>query len=52
MKCLTLCCFVLFTCNHFLFADGVLPIGSGTDADPYLIETLDNLLYLSTNEYL
>jgi hypothetical protein len=32
-----------------LFADGVLPIGSGTETDPYQINTLDNLLWLSTN---
>ena len=32
-----------------LFADGVLPNGSGTDSDPYQIEILDNLLWISTN---
>ena len=35
-----------------LCADGVLPIGEGTEETPYQIETLDNLLYLSTNDYL
>ncbi|MEA1973519.1 MAG: GLUG motif-containing protein, partial [Candidatus Cloacimonadota bacterium] len=33
-----------------LFADGVMPAGSGTANDPYLIATLNNLLYLSTND--
>jgi len=33
-----------------LFADGVQPVGTGTEEDPYLIATLDNLLYLSTNQ--
>ncbi len=31
-----------------LFSDGVQPNGSGTENDPYQIETLDNLLWLST----
>jgi hypothetical protein len=35
-----------------LCADGVLPIGAGTETDPYQIASLDNLLYLSTNNYL
>jgi hypothetical protein len=35
-----------------LFSDGTLPYGSGTENDPYLIETLDNLLYLSSNDSL
>ncbi|MBN2830559.1 MAG: T9SS type A sorting domain-containing protein [Candidatus Cloacimonetes bacterium] len=33
-----------------IFADGVLPLGSGTETDPYQIATLDNLLWVSTNE--
>jgi len=33
-----------------LFADGVQPAGAGTDIDPYQIETLDNLLWVSTND--
>ncbi len=33
----------------FAFADGVQPNGSGTETDPYLMESLDNLLWLSTN---
>ncbi len=32
-----------------LMADGVQPDGSGTEADPYLVATLDNLLWISTN---
>ena len=32
-----------------LFADGVQPIGSGTEDDPYQVEILDNLLWISTN---
>ncbi len=32
----------------FAFADGVQPSGTGTEADPYQIATLDNLLWLST----
>ncbi|MBL7148610.1 MAG: T9SS type A sorting domain-containing protein [Candidatus Cloacimonetes bacterium] len=32
-----------------LFADGTEPIGSGTQTDPYQIEILDNLLWISTN---
>lgn len=31
-----------------LSADGVPPSGTGTQADPFLIETLDNLLWMST----
>jgi len=32
-----------------LIADGTLPNGSGTEEDPYQIECLDNLLWVSTN---
>ena len=32
-----------------LFADGVQPGGIGTENDPYQIETLNNLLWVSTN---
>ena len=31
-----------------LFADGVQPAGSGTVADPYQVEILDNLLWITT----
>ncbi len=33
-----------------MFADGVQPNGSGTYSDPYLMESLDNLLWLSTSK--
>ncbi|MCD4817690.1 MAG: hypothetical protein K8S23_03235 [Candidatus Cloacimonetes bacterium] len=33
-----------------LFADGVQPTGAGTSGDPYQIATLDNLLWVSTND--
>ncbi len=33
-----------------LFADGVQPAGSGTEADPYQVATLDNLLWVSTTD--
>ncbi len=33
-----------------LCADGVQPAGSGTEADPWHIATLDNLLWVSTND--
>ncbi|MCD4817417.1 MAG: PKD domain-containing protein [Candidatus Cloacimonetes bacterium] len=32
-----------------LFADGVQPDGLGTEADPYQVASLDNLLWISTN---
>jgi hypothetical protein len=32
-----------------IFADGVMPQGTGTETNPYQINTLDNLLWLSTN---
>jgi hypothetical protein len=32
-----------------LFADGVQPSGSGTEADPYLVAAYNNLLWVSTN---
>jgi hypothetical protein len=50
MKRIILCCYVLYIFSQFLVADGTLPEGSGTEGDPYLIETLDNLLWLSTTE--
>jgi hypothetical protein len=52
MKQIILSCVFIFFLNHLLFTDGTLPEGTGTEEDPYLIATLDNLLYLSTNEYL
>ena len=40
---------ILLLINTNLFADGTEPIGSGTETDPYQVETLDNLLWISTN---
>ena len=34
-----------------LISDGVEPVGSGTEADPYQVEILDNLLWISTTVY-
>jgi len=48
MKNLIIIIVILFF-NSILFADGVQPTGNGTEADPYLVETLDNLLWISTN---
>ncbi len=45
-------CFVitLFLLSFaILFADGTQPDGAGTSSSPYEIETLDNLLWVSTN---
>lgn len=51
MKKATIFCVILITLfiSHNLFADGTEPEGSGTQADPYQIEILDNLLWVSTN---
>ena len=43
--------FIVLFISTVLFADGVQPIGSGTQADPYQVEILDNLLWISTNSY-
>jgi Secretion system C-terminal sorting domain len=42
---------IIFFASFFLllFADGVQPSGSGTYSNPYQVETLDNLLWISTN---
>lgn len=42
-------CFFLMINFSILFADGVAPSGTGSVEDPYLVETLDNLLWISTN---
>ena len=42
--------FLTLVLCYFLFADGTPPEGTGTENDPYQIETLDNLLWLSTTE--
>ncbi|MDD3049907.1 MAG: T9SS type A sorting domain-containing protein [Candidatus Cloacimonetes bacterium] len=41
--------FFLVLVSVLLFADGVPPIGSGTETNPYQISSLDNLLWLNTN---
>jgi hypothetical protein len=35
--------------SSFAFADGIQPEGTGTEADPNQVATLDNLLWISTN---
>jgi len=40
---------ILFFISTQLLADGTQPAGSGTETDPYQVETLDNLLWMSTN---
>jgi len=40
---------ILFLISSNVFADGTEPDGSGTEKDPYQVETLDNLLWISTN---
>ena len=40
---------IILIFSAFLLADGVQPTGSGTEADPYQVEILDNLLWISTN---
>ena len=49
MKNLIAFLFILYIFNFLLNADGVQPLGSGTEEDPYQVETLDNLLWISTN---
>jgi len=36
--------------STILLADGVQPTGAGTSGDPYQVATLDNLLWVSTND--
>jgi len=43
-------CFVVVLMFSVLHADGVQPAGNGTEGDTYLVETLDNLLWVSTND--
>ena len=40
--------YIILICINLL-ADGVQPEGSGTEVDPYQVEILDNLLWISTN---
>ncbi len=47
VRCFVITLFILsFT---IIFADGTQPFGAGTSSSPYEIETLNNLLWLSTN---
>jgi len=48
MKIILYVTILLFISTN-LFSDGTEPIGSGTETDPYQVETLDNLLWISTN---
>ena len=48
MKTIYLLTLLIFSAT--LLSDGVQPSGSGTQVDPYQVETLDNLLWISTNE--
>lgn len=41
--------FIALIISTNLFADGTQPVGSGTQADPYLVASLDNLLWISMN---
>ena len=49
MKKLGLCLIIALFISIGLFADGLQPAGSGTEGDPYQVATLDNLLWISTN---
>lgn len=49
MKRIFITSILTFLVIPFLIADGVQPIGSGSLIDPYQVETLDNLLWISTN---
>ncbi len=41
---------ILFLSQLNLFADGIQPDGEGTENNPYLVASLDNLLWISTNQ--
>ena len=47
-KTITMLIITLFVSVN-MFADGITPEGTGTIKDPYQIESLDNLLWMSTN---
>ena len=49
MKKLSLCLIIALLVSTGLFADGVPPLGSGTEAEPYLIGTVGNLQWVSEN---
>ncbi|MDP8211293.1 MAG: GLUG motif-containing protein [Candidatus Stygibacter australis] len=40
---------IILVITMSIYADGVQPEGMGTEAEPYLVDSLDNLLWLSTN---
>ncbi len=40
---------VISLLSTILMADGIQPIGAGTESDPYQVEILDNLLWITTN---
>ncbi len=42
--------FMLMVIPFSVFADGVQPLGAGTEEAPYQVATLDNLLWVSTND--
>jgi hypothetical protein len=50
MKNFNLLLIIILFLSINLFADGVQPIGSGSEENPFQIETLDNLLWFSTND--
>ncbi len=49
MKKLTIVLIAVLFVSMSLYADGVEPFGDGTEQIPYQITSLDNLLWLSTN---
>ena len=49
MKTTMIILFITFFSITILLADGVQPAGAGTEASPYQIATLNNLLWVSTN---
>ncbi len=49
MKIIVLYLIIALFISINIFADGVEPDGSGTEVDPYQVEILDNLLWISTN---
>lgn len=45
-----LCLFIIFIYISFLFSDPVPPLGDGTQENPYLINCIENLLWVSSYE--
>ena len=50
MKKISIIFSITFILIAGLWADGVQPTGTGTEADPYEVTTLSNLLWISTNQ--